>query len=483
MENVNNLSAADARILPFDPIVLVQDVVKRWLVIVLAALAVGVGTYIYTDAGYRPVYRTTTTFVVTARGSSTTVYSNLSSTSNLAGLFTELLNSSIMRKTIVQELGGAAFDGTVDTAVVPNTNLITMTVTDPDPRMAFLAAQAIIEHHETLTYQVVDGIGLEVLQYPAVPTAPVNRNDAFGLMKRAMLWAALACAGLLAIMSYLRDGVRSGTEAREKLECDYLGEISHETKYKTIIARLRRRKSSILITNPVTGFRFVEGVRKLTRRVEQRMGDGKVLMVTSLLENEGKSTVAVNLALAMEKKNKRVLLIDCDLRKPACAAILEQGEFTGGLNDILRGEADLSACFRRYQDTDMYMLLAKKEEHAAGDLLLSPRMSALLSWARKCFDFIVLDLPPASVASDAEGVADLADACLMVVRQNAATASALNNAIGALEGHKARILGCVLNNVYATGLSDGQGYGGYGKYGHYGHYGRYGSYGSGSSGK
>ena len=57
-----------ARLLPFDPIVLVQDVLKRWLVVVLAALAVGIGTYIYTDATYAPVYRTTTTFVVTTRG-------------------------------------------------------------------------------------------------------------------------------------------------------------------------------------------------------------------------------------------------------------------------------------------------------------------------------------------------------------------------------------------------------------------------------
>ena len=164
-----------ARLLPFDPIVLVQDVLKRWLVVVLAALAVGVGTYIYTDATYAPVYRTTTTFVVTTRGSSTSVYSNLSSTSNLAGLFTELLNSSIMRKTILQETDISSFDGTIDTAVVPNTNLITMTVTDSDPRMAFLAAQAIIEHHESLTYQVIDDIGLEVLQYPAVPTSPTNQ--------------------------------------------------------------------------------------------------------------------------------------------------------------------------------------------------------------------------------------------------------------------------------------------------------------------
>ncbi len=450
-----------ARLLPFDPIVLVQDVLKRWLVVVLAALAVGIGTYIYTDATYAPVYRTTTTFVVTTRGSSTSVYSNLSSTSNLAGLFTELLNSSIMRKTIMQETDISSFDGTIDTAVVPNTNLITMTVTDSDPRMAFLAAQAIIEHHESLTYQVIDDIGLEVLQYPAVPTSPTNQNFAFHQMKKAAVIAALAATALLAILSYLRDAVRSGTEAREKLDCSYLGEISHERKYKTVFALLRRKKTSILITNPVTSFRFVESIRKLRRRVEQHMDGGKVLIVTSLLENEGKSTVAVNLALAMEQKGKRVLLIDCDLRKPACGMVLGQSKFAYGLNDILGGKENLSECFLRYQNSDMYMLLARRGEQNTGDLLISPRMNALLDWARECFDFIVLDLPPMSAASDAEGMADLADASLLVVRQNAAAAPALNNAVASLDGHKAKVLGCVLNNVYATQLSTGQSYGGY----------------------
>ena len=478
MEKTNEFYMENASLLHFDPIVLLRDVVKRWLVIVLAALAVGVGSYIYTDMTYQPVYQATTTFVVTARGSSTTVYSNLSSTSNLAGVFTELLNSSLMRKTIVREMGVSSFDGTIDTAVVPNTNLITVTVTDSNPRMAFLASQTIIDHHEELTYQVVDNIQLEVLQSPVVPTAPVNRSGAAQQMKRMMVLAALVAAAILAVMSYLRDTVRSATEVQEKLDCDYMGEIPHENKYKTIAARLRRKKSSILIANPLTGFRFVESMRKLRRRVEQRMGDGKVLMVTSLLENEGKSTVAVNLALAMEQKHKRVLLIDCDLRKPACHIVLDQKKFTHGINEVLHNTAELSDCFLRYQDKDMYLLLAKKGERNTGDLIVSKRMEAMLDWARKNFDFIVLDLPPMNVAADAEGMADLADATLMVVRQNVAFAPELNNAIGNLEGHRAKMLGCVLNDVHATQLSTGQGYGSYNKYGHYSHYGNYGSSGS-----
>ena len=477
MENTNELHTSGGGLLSFDPIVLVQDVLKRWLVIVLAALAVGVGAYIVTDNSYVPTYRTSAVFVVTTQGSSTTVYNSLSSTSNVAGLFTELLNSTIMRRTIMEEMGVDYLDATVSTSVIPNTNLITMTVSSTSPRTAFLTAKAIIDHHESLTYTVVDGIVMEVLQEPSVPMAPINRADAMGSMKRMGVLAALAAAVLLAMLSYQRDVVRSGIEAQEKLDCDYLGEIPHEKKYKTIFSRLGRKKTSILIDNPVTSFKYVETIRKLRRRVEQHMEGGKVIMVTSLLENEGKSTVAVNMALAMARKHSRVLLIDCDLRKPACHSILEQKKFSSGIKEVLQEKAGLSDSLLRYKKTNLYMLLGKKGDHNIGDLIASERMDALLDWARKNFDYVLLDLPPMAAASDAEGMTALADACLLVVRQNVAMAPALNKAVASLEGQRAKLLGCVLNNVYAGRLSSGGGYGygyGYGgryKYGHYGNYG------------
>lgn len=475
MENRNELHMAEGGLLPFDPIVLLQDVLKRWLVIVAAALVVGVGAYILADLRYTPSYQTTTTFVVTSRGSSTTVYSNLSSTSNVASVFTELLNSSILRKTIVQEMGVPSFGGTISTEVIPNTNLIRMTVTAPDPRTAFLAAQTIIDHHENLTYQVINGVVMEVLQNPTVPTSPTNWANASGQMKSMGLLAAAGTAALLALLSFLQDTVRSGREAREKLDCEYLGEIPHENKYKTLFARIRRKKTSILITSPVTSFRFVETIRKLRRRVEQHMDGGKVLMVTSLLENEGKSTVAVNIALAMAQKNRKVLLIDCDLRKPACHAVLDQKKFGSGIKEILQGKAGLSDSILRYKKTNMYMLLARKGERNTGDLIVSERMEALLEWARENYDFVVLDLPPMNAASDAEGMTALADACLLVIRQNAAAANAINKSVLALESSRAKLLGCVLNNVHATRLTSGQSAGYGGRYGHYGHYGSYGS--------
>jgi capsular polysaccharide biosynthesis protein len=102
MENMSEKYAGG--FLPFHPVVLLRDVAKRWLLILLAALIVGVAVYIHADESYAPVYRTTTTYVVTTHSSSATVYSNLTSASSLASVFSELLNSSIMRKAILEQI-------------------------------------------------------------------------------------------------------------------------------------------------------------------------------------------------------------------------------------------------------------------------------------------------------------------------------------------------------------------------------------------
>ena len=179
MEKTNNY--AEAGLLPFDPIVLIQDVAKRWLAVVLAALVLGVGAYIKTDLEYTPEYQTTTTFVVTNRGSSSSVYNNLSSTSSLASVFTELLNSSILRKAILEDLGIQSFDGTINASAVPETNLLTMTVTASDPRTAFLVSQAIIDNHEKVTYQIISNVllgsckALRCREIPSIRPTPSDR--------------------------------------------------------------------------------------------------------------------------------------------------------------------------------------------------------------------------------------------------------------------------------------------------------------------
>lgn len=456
----------------FVPVTIVRDVLKRWYLIVAAAILAGMAAYVVSGICYVPTYQTTVTFVVSAKGSSTTVYQNLSATTNLASVFSEVLNSSILRSAILEELDMSGFDGTISASAIEETNLLTLKVTATDSRTAFLVTQAIIENHQIVSYQVLGNTILEVLQKPKVPTAPINSAGEVSHMKKAAVLAAVAVCGILCVLSVTKDTVRNKQEAEKKLGCGVLGVIRHERKHKTLGAMLKRKKRSILISKPSTSFLFTETIRKLRRRIEQKMpADGNVLMVTSVAENEGKSTLAVNVAIAMSEKGKKVLLIDADLRKPACYKMLEYFWRGPGIVEVVSGRVALQDAIFQMKDSGLYMLLARRGVSTSVEISGSEEMAKLVADVRERFDYVVLDTPPMSVAPDAECIMELADATLLVVRQNTVTANIINGAIDTLRGAKSKLLGCVINNAYGV-HSGGSGYGyGYGRYGKYGAYG------------
>lgn len=186
-ENKEN-QAEQVELISFHPSIILRDVLKRWYLVVVAALLAGMIAYTASDLLYVPAYSTTTTFVVSVQGSSTTVYQNLSATSNLATVFSEVLNSSLLRSAILEELGMTSFDGTISASAVEETNLLTMKVTASDPRTAFLVTQAVIENHQIVSYQVLGDTILEVLQAPKVPVSPVNQKASLSYMKKRQFW-------------------------------------------------------------------------------------------------------------------------------------------------------------------------------------------------------------------------------------------------------------------------------------------------------
>lgn len=468
-----NTTADELELIPLTTIAAVlQDVARKWKVILAAALIAAMGAFVCADIMYSPEYTTTTTFVVTAGGTNTTTYQNLTAANNLATVFSEVLNSSILRDQVMEQIG-TEFHGTITASAVGETNLLTMTVRGDDPREVFIATRAMIDYHHLVTKEVMGDTVLDILQEPTVPSAPSNSNGASRLMMMASVGAAFAMTILLGYLSLISDKIRGKAEADNKLSCRVLGELYHEKKYHTFREMVVHKKNSILISNPVTSFAYTESIHKLSNRIRRRMHrEEKVIMVTSLLENEGKSTVAVNVALSLAWNGKKVLLIDCDLRKPSCSIILNQtARTTGGAVDVLLGNASMEECVQRLEGSGLYLLAGSRSLRTATNLASSPAMEELLLRAAAQYDYVVVDTPPMSQAPDAECLSEFADAAVMVIRQNMAKAGALNDALAVLEKSNVHLLGCVLNNVYgfdSLASAYGGGSGSYGKYGKYG---------------
>ena len=236
----------------YDPLVVVLDVVKRWFIVLLVALLAGMGAFVATELRYTPQYTTNTTFVVNARGSTTTVYQNLSAATSLSSVFSEVLNSSVMRQTVLESQGLSGFDGVIRTQLIPETNLLTMQVTGSDPRETFLVTRAVLENHQLVSKQIMGETVLDVLQEPVVPMGPSNPINPKGVMKKVMVLSAGAMCLVLAVASVMRDTVRSREEAEKKLDDRVLTELRHERKKRSLKTLLHKNRESILITNPAT---------------------------------------------------------------------------------------------------------------------------------------------------------------------------------------------------------------------------------------
>lgn len=471
MDEKKNTSAARESEQNIHPLLLAREVVKKlWLVIAFAVIA-ACCTYIVASVTYTPQYQTNTTFVVSMKESGSSVYSNLAAAKNIATSFSEIIDSDVMKKKVAAQLGVDSLSGDISATAIEETNLIEMTVTASTPRDAYMMTRAVLDNYGDLADKTLTSVTMDVLRYPTVPNAPTNASDAVRMMKIAALVTALLVVAVLCMKAYFRDTIKVSEDVEAKLDTKLLATVYHERKYKTPGERFGKSKKGILLTNPTTGFAFAETFRKLRTRVDYHMRreNVKVIMVTSLLENEGKSTVAANLALAMNRKRKNVILIDGDMKKPALHKIMNyQGKKYASIVDYLDGKAKLKDTLISDRGYQMGLILGKKGTERSTELASGTAMRRLINEARQNVDCVIIDTPPMSVSPDAECVAEYADAAILVVRQDTAAVQMLNDAIDSLNDSCGKVMGCVFNNVKSADLNDRYSYGSSGKYGYVG---------------
>ena len=224
-------------------------------------------------------------------------------------------------------------------------------------------------------------------------------------------------------------------------------------------------------------------------------GESHVLLVTSPLQKEGKSTTSVNLARSYAENNdNRVLLIDCDLRKPKLARLLELSSDVG-LSNVLVKPQLLDHAIIPSGTKNLDIILSGDIPPNPSELLGSIRMQQLLEDMRKKYNYIIIDSPPINMVTDATVLAPLTDGVLMVVRAGSSERGLVVHAVSQLEYAQAKLLGFVLNGIdmerKRSGVYSrysyqqyrgnyGKIYGGYSRYSGYGGRGGYGGgYGSG----
>ncbi len=190
-----------------------------------------------------------------------------------------------------------------------------------------------------------------------------------------------------------------------------------------------------------------------------------VIGVTSSMRGEGKSTTAINLAYVFAEKGSKVLLVDADLRIPSIAKKLDI-ESSPGLADLLRGKGARISEFQSHLLSNWFILPSGDIPPNPSELLGSSRMENILKQLREVFDYIIVDLPPVNIVSDAISISSLISGMIVVIREEHTEKKELERCFRQLKLSNVNVLGCVMN-----GAKSGSGsYGRYKKYKYYKYY-------------
>lgn len=454
-----------------EPLCLLRLLARNLWLIVMAALIGFFSSSAFLTLDASRSYSSDATFVVIPNGGS--YYSNLRNSVSAAGSYAPLLESTIMYQTMQEHLSESC-EGQIDAQQLGETNLISVTITSDNPKDALLMMQALVDSYEVLNQYVSSSVMLQLLNTPSMSTLVSGTFSSRRLVPIATVGGAVLMVGILLLISMVNGTVQTTEGARKLLDAKVISTIPHERQLSKWIAGPRRTKRSTNITSPNVSFSFAESIHRISSKMDAEHTKGrKVFLLTSVSESEGKSTVAVNVALSLAMKKASVLFLDLDLRRPVQARNLnmtvpEELELGMMLSGKLRPQEILARVQTDLQ-SGLRTLLSTRTYPGAAELIASPTLLEVIRLAREQYDYVIIDLPPIGYFAESEVMLNVADASMLVVRQDVVPATVINDSIDALREGKAAFLGCILNDMntlHASRSSNGYGKYGYGKYGY-----------------
>jgi len=293
---------------------------------------------------------------------------------------------------------------------------------------------------------------VDVARAPNSPVEPnIPRNLAF-----AFMLGLTSGVGLAFLLEGLDNTVRTTEQAQLISGLPPLGMIPMGSRAaregasaKRLVIAASSKEAVELITQVRPQSQMAESYRALrTSLLLSNLGaPPKVIMITSALPQEGKTTTSINCAVVLAQKGIRVLLIDADLRRPSIHKTLGMGP-RSGLSNVLTGSADLqSAITRSPVLPNLSVLPAGTPPPNPAELLASTNMRDVLEQLRGQYDHIVVDTPPTLSVTDAVVLSPRADAIVLVIRSGQTTKQALRRSRDILMQVNAKVSGVLLNAV------------------------------------
>lgn len=412
-----------------------------------------------------PMYTSATQLFVTTTDSTSTAaaFQGSQFSQNRVTSYVQLLTSERLADQVIDtlelDISAEELRQQIDARVVPDTTVLDIVVTDGSPERARDLAATIATEFASLVEEVeattttptepgqasvtTIPVKVTVLDNPEVPSSPTSPDLVRTIVMGIFIGLVVGSAS-----AYLRvrmdRSVRDSKVASALAGAPVIGVVTRD-----------RQLASDHVLGPQSRSATAEAFRKMRTNLQFLNVDEppRVIMVSSSVASEGKSTVAVNLAVTLAAGGHRVTIVEADLRRPRIAKYL--GLVDGvGLTSVLSGAADLDDVLQSYGNGNLSLLAAGLIPPNPSELLSSSQLSSLVAELRARNDFVIVDTPPLLPVSDGSAVAVVMDGVLLAVRHGKTRREELEQSAAMLTRVGAKTLGVILNMVPASTETD-----------------------------
>lgn len=438
---------------------IIKDILQRWILIVAVMIVFGSVFDFMKTVTYAPQYGTSMT--ATLSGGEDT-FKNIDKVQSYVNTLDYLMNSNNAKSYVKKKMPISKTTYKAE-VTLKQANVVKIKVTADTKREAYFSIKLLNDWYRENTERYSFPYNITVLKESKFSTKPVNPNSHIKNFLIGAVGSGFVLSCLFGLYFFLRDTIKSEEEVENKLDTRLYAKLPYEVKKREDA----RNKKAILITSLKTSFFFRESINKLRSKVEASSDKHgyKSFMITSAYENEGKSSVATNLALALAKNGHKTILVDTEFNKPAVFKIFEL-DGSKSLNKAIEGISSWSS--QVVSDRSGLDFLPCSQDTLKSEILTnSKKLDEIMKELREEYDFVIVDTCPAYYLNEPMAMNELVDATLFVVRQDYVTSDVINETVKRLTYVKDNVLGVVFKNVVSEGNKGTSNYNnryGYNKY-------------------
>ena len=418
------------------------DKIKYIIIATLVCCLIG---GIYTKFLTVPMYKSSTTVILGSNQEGTGItQSDISINNNLVSTYAEIIKSRRVLEQVQKELNESytykELANEISVSSINNTQIIKITVEDNNALNAKIIANLVAK---VFTAEVPDLYNLDnvhILDVAIEEEDPYNINVAKSSIIGGVLGLILS-TGIFFVIYYFDRTAKSTEQVEEILQMPILGSVE-ETK--------NLKDELVVATNPKEI--ISEQIKTIRTNLQFTSADEKIktILITSSIPSEGKSFISSNLATAFAQNNKKVLIVDCDMRKGRVNKIFKVSNRIG-LSNLLAYKEDNEENLEEYvyktKIDNLYVIPRGKVPPNPSELLNSQKTVKLISLLSEIFDYIIFDGPPVNGLSDSLIMSDFVDRTIVVTSLNAAPIELLENTKKMLNNVNAKVAGVVVNKV------------------------------------